>query len=44
MNRYQLNKDAEEVHRIMEKTDNREIYALAVILWHILCWIERRDK
>ena len=42
----QLTRDAEEVNRIMEETVFKEpkIYALAVIIWHILNWMRRHDE
>lgn len=45
MTKEQMNRDAEELHRIMERTVGKEtkIYALAVILWHILDHL-RREK
>ena len=45
MTREQMNRDAEELYRIMDETVGREtkIYALAVILWHILDHL-RREK
>lgn len=44
MTREQMNKDGHELQRIMSETCHKEpkIYALAVILWHILCHIERQ--
>lgn len=41
----QLTRDAIEVNRIMEETVFKEpkIYALAVIIWHILNWMRRHD-
>lgn len=46
MNRQQLNEDAKELHKIMNDPDywGTKIYVLAVVLWHVLCWIERRTK
>lgn len=45
MNRYQLNRDAEEIDRIMSESVYKEprLYAMAVIIWHILNWIRRHD-
>lgn len=42
----QLTRDAEEISRIMEETVNKQpkLYAMAVIIWHILNWIRRHDE
>lgn len=46
MTKFQLNRDAEELYRIMDETAGREpkLYALAVVLWHILCEIRRMSN
>lgn len=42
----QLTRDAEEISRIMDETVFKQpkLYAMAVIIWHILNWMKRHDE
>lgn len=46
MNKFQMTRDLKEVERIMEESVYKQpkIYALAVLVWHILLYIKRKEN
>lgn len=46
MNKFQMTRDLNEAERIMEESVYRQprIYALAVLVWHILLYIKRKEN